>query len=229
MEQERKELIIRLSRILRGYCYNGNIQNYARWGELESEGRWFTYPEKCVNSAGRRSRMPGNLHEKPEALLKSIHCAFGANQLFTYRALDAVLTYLEQHHVLQISDYEVQQRMAREEEARQRQLHQECIDHLARYLLEQSEGSVGAELVATADATKMDRTYAFDKEREALSKKQFAASVSRLLEVSCTDQPEVSDEDWAEAADRAVELRRQEETHRIMARYRSDSETEEDG
>jgi len=228
MQQERKELLTRLSRILRGNCYNGHIQNYARWGEGEGEGRWFTYPEKYIDEDGDRVGTPGDLHARNDRFLMDIHCAFGANMLFQYRALNEILDYLEKYHDLEISDHEVQLRLAREEEERQRQLHQEHIDELAQHLLEQPEDSAGAALVATAESTNMDRTYGFDEESQARSREEFASAVSRMLEVMSIDQPGICNEDLAEAADRAVALRRQEEMNRMMARYRSPEQTDED-
>ncbi|MCF1459252.1 MAG: hypothetical protein LPH21_17420 [Shewanella sp.] len=39
-----KQLLIELEDIVGNECYNGYIQNYSSWGELESEGRSFRYP-----------------------------------------------------------------------------------------------------------------------------------------------------------------------------------------
>jgi hypothetical protein len=38
-----KNLLVELEQIVGNECYNGNIQNYGSWGELESTGRRFRY------------------------------------------------------------------------------------------------------------------------------------------------------------------------------------------
>ncbi|WP_124552186.1 hypothetical protein [Methylophilus methylotrophus] len=62
-----KALLIELEKIVGNECYNGNIQNYGSWGELESEGRKFRYPVKFYT--GSREKKCGK--SLPTLLAKS--------------------------------------------------------------------------------------------------------------------------------------------------------------
>ncbi|MEW2839098.1 hypothetical protein, partial [Vibrio sp. JC34] len=50
----RKELLIKLEKIIGSSCYNGNIQNWGANGEWLGEGRSFRYPIR-VNGLSTRS------------------------------------------------------------------------------------------------------------------------------------------------------------------------------
>lgn len=96
-----KKLLIELEYIVGNECYNGNIQNYESWGELESEGRSFRYPVKFFDGQDKIKRR--NVTEDiPSEELITGYYAFGANELSIYRALNKVLKHLEREHGLKL-------------------------------------------------------------------------------------------------------------------------------
>lgn len=96
-----KNILIDIENIIGSECYNGNIQNYGRWGELESEGRPFRYPVKFYDGENeyKRKIVPRDI---PAEQLISGYYPFGANELNIYRALHKVLKYLEAEHGLKL-------------------------------------------------------------------------------------------------------------------------------
>lgn len=74
-----KYILIDIENIIGSECYNGNIQNYGSWGELESEGRAFRYPVKFFNgeSEFKRRVVPRDI---PSEQLISGYYPFGANE-----------------------------------------------------------------------------------------------------------------------------------------------------
>jgi len=96
-----KDILIEIENIIGSECYNGNIQNYGSWGELESEGRSFRYPVKFYDGKNeyKRRTVPRDI---PSEQLISGYYPFGANELNIYRALHKVLKYLEAEHGLKL-------------------------------------------------------------------------------------------------------------------------------
>lgn len=96
-----KNILIDIENIIGSECYNGNIQNYGSWGELESEGRSFRYPVKFYDGENeyKRKTVPQDI---PSEQLISGYYPFGANELNIYRALHKVLKYLEAEHGLKL-------------------------------------------------------------------------------------------------------------------------------
>ena len=96
-----KNILIDIENIIGSECYNGNIQNYGSWGELESEGRSFRYPVKFYDGENgyKRKTVPRDI---PAEQLISGYYPFGANELNIYRALHKVLKYLEAEHGLKL-------------------------------------------------------------------------------------------------------------------------------
>ncbi|MBU3020662.1 hypothetical protein [Aestuariibacter sp. A3R04] len=96
-----KNILIDIENIIGNECYNGNIQNYGSWGELESEGRSFRYPVKFYDGENgyKRRTVPRDI---PAEQLISGYYPFGANELNIYRALHKVLKYLEAEHGLKL-------------------------------------------------------------------------------------------------------------------------------
>jgi len=96
-----KNILIDIENIIGSECYNGNIQNYGSWGELESEGRSFRYPVKFYDGENeyKRRAVPRDI---PAEQLISGYYPFGANELNIYRALHKVLKYLEAEHGLKL-------------------------------------------------------------------------------------------------------------------------------
>lgn len=96
-----KNILIDIENIIGSECYNGNIQNYGSWGELESEGRSFRYPVKFYDGENeyKRRTVPRDI---PAEQLISGYYPFGANELNIYRALHKVLKYLETEHGLKL-------------------------------------------------------------------------------------------------------------------------------
>ena len=91
-----RNLLIELEEIVGNECYNGNIQNYSSWGELDSEGRSFRYPVKFSNGRNEYKRWKVTNDIPGEDLITGYY-AFGANELGIYRALYKVLKHLEKN------------------------------------------------------------------------------------------------------------------------------------
>lgn len=92
-----KQLLIELEDIVGNECYNGNIQNYSSWGELESEGRSFRYPVKFFNGKEESKKWNVTMDVPSEELITGYY-PFGANELSIYRALHKVLKHLEKNY-----------------------------------------------------------------------------------------------------------------------------------
>lgn len=96
-----KNLLIELEKIVGNECYNGNIQNYGSWGELESEGRQFRYPVKFYTSSGENKKWTVSPDIPSEELITGYY-AFGANELNIYRALLKVVLHLRDKYGLKV-------------------------------------------------------------------------------------------------------------------------------
>lgn len=96
-----KDLLIQLENIVGNECYNGNIQNYSSWGELDSEGRSFRYPVNFLKEASKYKRKHISKDIPSEELITGFY-AFGANELSIYRALHKVVKYLENNYGLKL-------------------------------------------------------------------------------------------------------------------------------
>ncbi len=96
-----KDLLIELERIVGNECYNGNIQNYGSWGELESEGRQFRYPVKFYTGSGESKKWTVSPDIPSEELITGYY-AFGANELNIYRALFKVVSHLRERYGLNV-------------------------------------------------------------------------------------------------------------------------------
>lgn len=102
ISKERKELLLRLERIIGNECYNGNIQNWGVNGLFMGEGREFRYPITFLDENGikEKSKYPSSNIESSKLITG--YYAFGANQLQIMRALDHVLNLLEDEFNLKI-------------------------------------------------------------------------------------------------------------------------------
>lgn len=96
-----KNLLIELEEIVGNECYNGNIQNYGSWGELESEGRQFRYPVKFYTGSGESKKWTVSSDVPSEELITGYY-AFGANELNIYRALFKVVSHLRAKYGLKV-------------------------------------------------------------------------------------------------------------------------------
>ena len=96
-----KKLLIELEQIIGNECYNGNIQNYGSWGELDSIGRKFRYPVKYYSDKNEKKtwNVPADI---PSEDLITGHYAFGANELSIYRALYKVVSHLRAKYGLKV-------------------------------------------------------------------------------------------------------------------------------
>jgi repressor of nif and glnA expression len=84
-------------------CYNGNIQNWGPGGSYKGEGRSFRYPLRMIDEEGslrKRKYQPADMFTDEE--LMSGHYAFGANRLHIMRALDQVISRLEEKYGLDL-------------------------------------------------------------------------------------------------------------------------------
>lgn len=96
-----KTLLIELEQIVGNECYNGNIQNYGSWGELESEGRQFRYPVKFYTGSDHIKKWTVSPDIPSEELITGYY-AFGANELNIYRALFKVVSHLREKYDLKV-------------------------------------------------------------------------------------------------------------------------------
>lgn len=99
--KDRKELIRRMERIIGNSCYNGNIQNYGPGGEWEGEGRQFRYPINFIGQDQRKIKLKHVDPKMGKAMLLTGYYAFGANSLNVMRALDSIVTILEEEYSIQ--------------------------------------------------------------------------------------------------------------------------------
>ncbi|KYK46107.1 hypothetical protein A1D31_33485 [Bradyrhizobium liaoningense] len=101
MNKKRLELLMQLESIVGNECYNANIQNWGPGGRFEGNGREFRYPLTVVGKDGKKTKLqPGE--RLSTAVTTTGHYAFGANQLHIIKALDQVLSYLEENHQLKL-------------------------------------------------------------------------------------------------------------------------------
>ncbi|WP_157314541.1 hypothetical protein [Chitinibacter sp. GC72] len=96
-----KTLLIELEKIIGSECYNGSIQNYGSWGELESVGRQFRYPVKFYNGSGEKKLWSVSPSLPSEELITGYY-AFGANELNVYRALFKIVSHLRENYGLKV-------------------------------------------------------------------------------------------------------------------------------
>jgi hypothetical protein len=92
----RRALLIDLEKIVGSECYNRNIRN----GPLRRDaGRAFRYKVTFGEGKDRRAVETVGPDVSDESLMNGRY-AFGANELFIFRALDRVVTYFEQTYRL---------------------------------------------------------------------------------------------------------------------------------
>ncbi|APX91970.1 hypothetical protein BWR19_02850 [Halomonas sp. 1513] len=96
-----KKLLVEMEEIIGSECYNGNIQNYSSWGELESEGRDFRYPVKFYTGNDEKKMRKVPVDMSSEELITGYY-AFGANELNIYRALYKVVQHLRKNYGLDV-------------------------------------------------------------------------------------------------------------------------------
>jgi len=102
MPVERKELLLRLERLIGNECYNGSIQNWGAHGIFEGEGREFRYPITFLDENGMKEKSKYPDKSISSSKLITGYYAFGANQLQIMRGLEKVLSLLESEFDLQI-------------------------------------------------------------------------------------------------------------------------------
>ncbi|MBY5986139.1 hypothetical protein KUW18_18800 [Halomonas sp. DP5Y7-2] len=98
--EERKQLLIKMEKVIGSSCFNGNIQNWGPNGQWLGEGRAFRYPLK-LNKIGSRKVVDKDI---PMRDLMTGRYAFGANQLHIIQALDEVLNMLQNDYGLKIGE-----------------------------------------------------------------------------------------------------------------------------
>lgn len=102
MNKRRKKLLAELESLVGNTCYNGNIQNWGPGGEWQGEGRSFRYPITFINKDGEKDKRWTTDPSLPLDRMQTGYYAFGANQLHIIRALDKVLSKLENEYGLKI-------------------------------------------------------------------------------------------------------------------------------
>lgn len=105
--EERKQLLIKMEKIIGSSCFNGNIQNWGPNGQWLGEGRAFRYPLR-LNKLGSRRVVASDI--SMEDLITGRY-AFGANQLHIIRALDEVLSMLQNDYGLKIDETKKSQKV----------------------------------------------------------------------------------------------------------------------
>ena len=103
---KRKNLLLELENIVGNECYNGSIQNWGPNGVFLGEGREFRYPVtfKDENQEKIKKRWPD--FELPAEMVKTGYYAFGRNELHIVKALDRVLSHLEENYGLNLNKRE---------------------------------------------------------------------------------------------------------------------------
>jgi hemoglobin-like flavoprotein len=96
-----KSLLIELEEIIGDECYNGNTQNYASWGELDSIGRKFRYPVNFYTDSAGKKEWTVPLDVSSEELITGYY-KFGANELNIYRALFKIVSHLREKYDLKV-------------------------------------------------------------------------------------------------------------------------------
>ena len=96
--EERKQVLIEMEKIIGSNCFNRNIQNWGGNGQWLGEGRAFRYPLR-LNKLGSKKVIDKDI--SIEELMTGRY-AFGANQLNIMRALDEILNMLKNEYDLKI-------------------------------------------------------------------------------------------------------------------------------
>lgn len=102
MSKDRMQLLLELENIIGNECYNANIQNWGPYGVFEGEGREFRYPITFIDAQGQKVKRRYMDPSLPAETAITGYYAFGANQLQIIRALNKLVSYLEQHKNLKI-------------------------------------------------------------------------------------------------------------------------------
>lgn len=103
LTNKRAKLLAELAEIVGGNCYNGNIQNYGPGGIYEGQGRSFQYSLTYLDEKGDKRMMKYPTRAELSAQeISTGHFVFGANHLRIVRALDQVVTHLEEKHGLSL-------------------------------------------------------------------------------------------------------------------------------
>ena len=108
LNEERKELLIKLELLIGNECYNSNIQNYGPGGVWEGDGRDFRYPITFINENNEKVKTrylnsKVNDGSVTKDMLTNGYYAFGANELHIMQGLNKVLDYLEKEYGLDIN------------------------------------------------------------------------------------------------------------------------------
>jgi hypothetical protein len=98
MSALRIRLLLELENIIGSECYNQNIQNWGPNGVFEGEGREFRYPITFIGSDGNKIKRKSVDNNIPVDVAITGYYAFGANQLQIIRALDRVVSYMEEQY-----------------------------------------------------------------------------------------------------------------------------------
>lgn len=100
LTRPRAELLAELEHLVGQECYNDNIQNWGPGGVFLGEGRGFRYPLTRIDRDRNRVKTRNKADADDPEVLASGYYAFGANRLHIVRALDRVLSHLEENHGL---------------------------------------------------------------------------------------------------------------------------------
>jgi hypothetical protein len=102
ISKRRLRLLVTLENIIGNECYNGNIQNWGPGGVYEGEGREFRFPITFNVENGTKIKRRSIDESLSASVVMTGRYRFGANELNIVRALNKVLSYLENHHGLKL-------------------------------------------------------------------------------------------------------------------------------
>jgi hypothetical protein len=102
ISKKRLQLLITLENIVGNECYNGNIQNWGPGGVYEGEGREFRFPITFNTEDGTKIKRRSVDENLPASVVMTGRYKFGANELNIIRALNKVVSYLENNHGLSL-------------------------------------------------------------------------------------------------------------------------------
>jgi hypothetical protein len=102
ISKKRVALLCELERIVGSECYNSKTQNWGPNGRFEGEGRFFRYPMTFTDQAGKKIKPKRPYDDLSAETKMSGRYTFGTNELGIMRALDKVVSYLEENHSLNL-------------------------------------------------------------------------------------------------------------------------------
>jgi hypothetical protein len=102
VSEKKKALLVKLESLVGNECYNASIKNWGPHGSRFHDGREYRYAVTFVDQDGNKTKTKNPDKSLSADIFMTGSYVFGANQLMIMRALDKVITYLEDNHGLKI-------------------------------------------------------------------------------------------------------------------------------